>query len=183
MVVPAMVITLLWRWILGGEFGALNMFLNQIGLEQLARPWLGMQETALTSMLFIGFPWIAGLPFLLYLAGLQAIPKDLYEVADIEGMNAFQRLWYLDIPLIASQRKLVITFMTIQAFQFFDQPFILTNGGPGTSTLTPALFLYQTAFDRNQFGYSASIGVVLFLFVITLTVINQRFMKDSERMD
>ena len=183
MVVPAMVITLLWRWILGGEFGALNMLLNQVGLGELARPWLGMQETALTSMLFIGFPWVAGLPFLLYLAGLQSIPKDLYEVADIEGMNKWQKLWYLDIPLVASQRKLVITFMTIQAFQFFDQPFILTNGGPGTSTLTPALFLYQTAFDRNQFGYSASIGVVLFLFVIMLTIFNQRVMKDSERMD
>ena len=183
MVVPAMVITLLWRWILGGEFGALNMPLHEIGMGELARPWLGMPQTALTAMLFIGFPWIAGLPFLLYLAGLQNIPTELYEVADIEGMNPLQKLWYLDIPLIASQRKLVITFMTIQAFQFFEQPFILTRGGPGTSTLTPALFLYQQAFERNMFGYSASVGVVLFLFVIMLTFINQRVMKDSERMD
>ena len=183
MVVPAMVITLLWRWILGGEFGALNMFLNQIGLDHLARPWLGTPQTALTSMLFIGFPWIAGLPFLLYLAGLQAIPKDLYEAAALEGLGPLKRIWYLDIPLIASQRKLVVTLMTIQAFQFFDQPFILTSGGPGMTTLTPALFLYQTAFERNQFGYAASIGVVLFLFVIILTFFNQRFLKDSERLD
>ena len=183
MVVPGMVIILLWRWILGGEFGALNMFLNEIGLSHLARPWLGMPQTALTSMLFIGFPWVAGLPFLLYLAGLQAIPTELYEVADIEGMNPLQKLWYLDIPLVSSQRKLVIIFMTIQAFQFFEQPFILTRGGPGTTTLTPALFLYQQAFERNMFGYSASIGVILFLFVIILTFVNQRFMKDSERMD
>ena len=183
MVVPAMVITLLWRWILGGDFGAFNMLLNQIGLGNLARPWLGLPQTSLTAILFIGFPWVSGLPFLLYLAGLQSIPTELYEVAGIEGATPWQRLWYLDIPLISSQRKLVITFMTIQAFQFFDRPFVLTGGGPGTATLTPALFLYQRAFDRNQFGYASSVGVVLFLFVIGLTFFNQRFMKDSERAD
>ena len=183
MVVPAMVITLLWRWILAGDFGAFNILLNQIGLGNLARPWLGLPSTSLTAMLFIGFPWVSGLPFLLYLAGLQSIPTELYEVADIEGVSPLQRLIYLDIPLISSQRKLVITFMTIQAFQFFDRPFVLTSGGPGTSSLTPALFLFQRAFDRNQFGYASSVGVVLFLFVISLTFFNQRFMKDSERAD
>lgn len=182
MVVPSMVVILLWKWILAGDYGVLNMLLEAVGLDHLVTPWLATSRTALGSIIAINFPWIAGLPFLLYLAGRQNISEDLYEAAEIEGAGRLKKIIYIDIPLLASQRKLVITYMLIQAFQMFDQPYVLTSGGPGTSTLTPALYIYQRAFNYNQFGYSAAVGVVLFLFVMLVTVINQKFMKDSDNM-
>lgn len=182
MVVPSMVVILLWKWILAGDYGVLNMLLRAVGMDALVTPWLAKSSTALWSIIAINFPWIAGLPFLLYLTGLQNISEDLYEAAELEGAGRFQRIFYIDIPLLASQRKLVVTYMLIQAFQMFDQPFVLTSGGPGTSTLTPALYIYQRAFNYNQFGYSAAVGVVLFIAVVIITVLNQKFMKESDNM-
>lgn len=182
MVVPSMVTILLWKWILAGDYGVLNMFLKAVGLNNLVTPWLAKASTALKAIIAIQFPWIAGLPFLLYLTGRQSISEDLYEEADLEGASFFQRLVFIDIPLLSSQRKLVVTYMLIQAFQMFDQPFVLTNGGPGTSTLTPALYIYQRAFNYNQFGYSSAVGVVLFLVVVIVTVINQKLLKESDNM-
>jgi raffinose/stachyose/melibiose transport system permease protein len=182
MVVPSMVVILLWKWILAGDYGVLNMLLRAVGMDALVTPWLAKSSTALWAIIAINFPWIAGLPFLLYLTGLQNISEDLYEAAELEGAGRFQRIFYIDIPLLASQRKLVVTYMLIQAFQMFDQPFVLTSGGPGTSTLTPALYIYQRAFNYNQFGYSAAVGVVLFIAVVIITVLNQKFMKESDNM-
>ncbi len=182
MVVPGMVVTLLWKWILAGDYGVLNMLLRAIGLESLTKPWLATSSTALWAILAINFPWIAGLPFLLYLAGKQSISGDLYEAAELEGAGTLQKIRYIDLPLLSSQRKLVVTYMLIQAFQMFDQPFVLTSGGPGMSTLTPALHIYQRAFNYNQFGYSAAIGVVLFLVVVCVTIVNQKLLRESENM-
>lgn len=182
MVVPSMVVILLWKWILAGDYGVLNMLLKAVGMEGMTTPWLATSSTALWSIIAINFPWIAGLPFLLYLTGKQNISEDLYEAADLEGAGMLQKVRYIDIPLLASQRKLVTTYMLIQAFQMFDQPFVLTGGGPGTSTLTPALYIYQRAFNYNQFGYSSAVGVILFLIVVAVTFFNQRFMKESDNM-
>lgn len=183
MVVPSMVVILLWKWILAGDYGVLNMLLRAIGMDSLVKPWLADPSTALGAVIAINFPWIAGLPFLLYLAGRQGISEDLYEAAGLEGAGTWQKILYIDIPMLSSQRKLVITYMLIQAFQMFEQPFVLTNGGPGFSTLTPALYIYQRAFNYNQFGYSAACGVVLFFIVVGVTLVNQRFMKESDRID
>lgn len=183
MVIPTMVITLLWKWIFAGDTGVLNLLLKSLGLIRWVTPWLGNPKTALGAILFIGFPWISGLPFLLYLGGLQSIPQDLYEAADIEGLSWPGRIRYINIPLLSSQRKLVITYMLIQGFQMFEQPYVMTNGGPGTSTLTPALYLYQKAFDSNQFGYSSAVGVILFLLVALLSFANQKLGRESESID
>lgn len=179
MVVPGMVVTLLWRWILAGDSGIVNMILEKIGLGSLATPWLATSATSLWAILAIGFPWISGLPFLLYLAGRQAISNDLYECASLEGASTWQKIRHIDIPLLSGQRKLIITYMLIQAFQLFDRPMVLTNGGPGTSSMTPALYLYQRAFNNNEFGYSATIGVVLFITVLVVTVFNQKVVKEE----
>lgn len=183
MVVPSMVVILLWKWILAGDYGVLNMLLKAVGLEKLVTPWLATSSTSLGAIIAINFPWIAGLPFLLYLAGRQSISEDLYEAASLEGAGILQKIFYIDIPMLSSQRKLVITYMLIQAFQMFDQPFVLTSGGPGTSTLTPALYIYQRAFNYNQFGYSSASGVILFCIVVGVTLINQKLMKESDSMD
>jgi len=183
MVVPTMVTILMWRWIYSGSMGILNQLLALVSLESLQRNWLADIQTALPSMIFVGFPWIAGLPFLLYLAGLINIPKEITESAQIDGVKPLTRLRYIDIPMIASQIKLVVIFIMIQAFQSFELAFILTGGGPGYRTTVPTMVIYDMAFNHNRFGYASAIGVVLFLTVLILTLINHRFIKSAEISD
>jgi len=183
MVVPGMVTILMWRWIYSGNMGVLNQFLSQIGLGGLRHNWLAETTTALPSLIFVGFPWIAGLPFLLYLAGLMNIPSEILESAQLDGVTSAVRLWRIDIPMLFSQIKLVVVYVLIQAFQSFEISYALTGGGPGYTTNVPTLVIYDQAFNHSRFGYSSAIGVVLFVLVLVLTLINQRYIKDSEKID
>ncbi|GBG08394.1 hypothetical protein PAT3040_02975 [Paenibacillus agaridevorans] len=183
LVVPMMVLVLLWRWLYAGDFGLINQFLDLIGLGSLKHSWLGDPSTALWAIIFVGFPWVAGLPFLLYLSGLQGISEDLFEVSQIEGVGPFRRFWSIELPLMASQIKLVLMLTLIQAFQVFEAPYVLTNGGPGITTITPALHIYDQAFNYSRFGYASSIGVAMFAILIILTVVIQKFVKNSEKIE
>jgi len=183
MVVPGMVVILLWRWIYQGDDGILNTFLSTIGLQSLTHSWLAEPGTALASLIMVGFPWIAGLPFLLYLAGLMSIPTELFEVAKIDGVQGFKRFVSIELPMIASQFKLVFIYVLINSFQVFELPYALTSGGPGYATMFPALALYDQAFNYSRFGYASSIGVVLFALVLVITLINQTFLKGTESSD
>lgn len=188
MVVPGVVTILLWKWILAGDYGILNQLLNLIGLPNLTAPWLGQSSTALGSIIAIGFPWLGiamlgGMQFLIYFSTLQGIPKDLFEVAEIDGVNIFQRFIFIDIPLLASQFKLMITLAIINALQIFDAVYILNRGGPGTSTMTPAVYIYEQGFNYGRMGYSSAIGVVLFIIIMAFTVVNQKLIKNTEAMD
>lgn len=183
LVVPMMVLVLLWRWMYAGDSGVVNQLLEMAGLGMLKHSWLGDPSTALWAILFVGFPWVAGLPFLLYLSGLQGISEDLFEVSEIEGVGPIRRFFSIELPLMASQIKLVVMYTLIQAFQVFEAPYILTNGGPGNTTITPALHIYDQAFNYSRFGYASSIGVAMFLVLIVLTVVIQKVMKNSEKID
>lgn len=188
MVVPGVVIILLWKWILAGDTGVLNNVLNSIGLESLARPWLGDSKTALGAIIAIGFPWLGsaalgGLQFLLYYGALQNISKDLFEAAEIDGATIMQRFTKIDLPMLASQMKLTVTLAIINAVQVFDTVYILTKGGPGTATITPSVVLYEQGFTYRKMGYASAIGVIMFAIIMVLTVINQKMMKNTESMD
>lgn len=188
MVVPTMVTILLWRWIFASDYGLLNKLLETIGLEQLQTAWLGSSSTALMSTLFVGFPWIGiamlgGMQFLIYFGGLQGIPRDLFEVSNIDGINVFQRFLFIDLPLISSQMKLMVSLAIISSLQIFDQIFILTNGGPGNATMVPAVYIYQQAFNFSRMGYASSAGVILFVIILLLTYFNQKMLKDTEKID
>jgi ABC-type sugar transport systems, permease components len=183
LVVPMMVLVLLWRWMYSGDFGLVNQLLEAIGLAGWKHSWLGDPSTALWAIVFVGFPWVAGLPFLLYLAGLQSISSDLYEVADLEGAGPIRRLLSIELPLLASQIRLVLMYAVLQAFQLFEAPYILTNGGPGISTITPALHIYDQAFNYGRFGYASSIGVLLFAVLLALTLVIQRSVKNTDKID
>lgn len=188
MVVPGVVVILLWRWILGGDTGVLNTVLKSVGLFGLSHAWLGDANTALGSILAIGFPWIGmatlgGMQFLIYFGALQSIPKDLYEAANLDGVNTWNRFWKIDVPMLASQLKLMVTLVVISSLQIFDSIFILTKGGPGTSTMVPAVYMYEQGFTYQRMGYCSALGIVLFVLILILTVCNNKFIKNSETMD
>lgn len=183
LVIPSIVIYLTWQWIFAGDYGVLNQLLERLGLESWTHAWLGESKTAIWSVIFVNFPWIGGITFLIYLAGLMGISGELFEVAKLDGMNVWQRFRHLELPLVRSQLKLVMVLTIIQQIQSFENVLVLTNGGPGQSTMTPALYLYLQGFSYSKMGYASAIGLMLFLFLLLLTWANNRFVKNTETID
>lgn len=188
MVVPSVVVILLWQWLLGGDTGVINLLLKQVGLENLTNPWLGDARTALGAILAIGFPWLGtvalgGMPFLIYFGALQSISGDLYEAARMDGVTLVQRIFKIDLPMIASQIKLMVTLVMINSLQIFEAIFITTKGGPGTSTMVPAVYMYEQGFSYRRMGYCSALGIVLFIIILLLTLFNNKFLKSSETLD
>mgnify|MGYP001287883204 CR=1 FL=1 len=182
MVVPHIIVYMLWRWIYMND-GMLDRLLQALGLESWIRAWLGESGTALWSIVFVNFPWVSGIYFLIYLAGLIAISQELFEVGKLEGISGWQRLWHIELPLIRGQIRLVLILAFVNQFQSFENVLVLTNGGPGFSTLTPALYLYKKGFEYNEFGYASAIGVVIFAILMVFTLVTQRFVKPAEKSD
>lgn len=188
MVVPGLVVILLWKWILAGDDGILNIILNAVGLSSLAQPWLSQSSTALGAIIAIGFPWlgmsmIGGMQFLIYFATLQGIPREIFESATIDGANVFHRFWRMDLPLLSGQMRLMITLAIINGLQLFDSVKVLTDGGPGISTMLPTVYIYQQAFQYKKMGYSSAMGIVLFAIIMVLTVINNTVIKSKEEVE
>ncbi|MGQ9631198.1 MAG: carbohydrate ABC transporter permease [bacterium] len=179
MVVPAMVVLLIWKFVYDPYLGVLNQFLKTVGLRALTRPWLGDYNLALYSILFVGFPWVSGFALLIYLAGLQNIPESILDSARIDGASAFTRFWRIDLPLIVAQIKLILILTIINGLQGYVGIMILTNGGPGDATMVPGLHLYNNGFNYNRMGYACAIGTALFVLIFTLTYINSRYIKSS----
>lgn len=179
LVVPSLVVLLIWRFIYSPNLGLLNQILKIVHLESWVRPWLGDFTLALYAIMFIGFPWVAGIGTLIYLAGFQGIPAELLDSAAIDGASTRQRFFFIEIPLVMSQIKLVLILTIIGSIQSFTTILVMTNGGPGTKTMVPGLFLYRNAMQYNKMGYACAIGTVLFLITLVLTYLNTRYLKSS----
>jgi raffinose/stachyose/melibiose transport system permease protein len=179
MVVPGMVVFMIWRFIYNPTSGLLNQLLTSIGLSQLTRPWLGDFDLALYAVIFVGFPWVAGTSTLIYLAGLQAIPIEILDAVSIDGASTWTRFWKIELPLIAAQIKLIVILTLIGVIQGFVNIMVMTNGGPGETTMVPGLYLYRNAMYYNKMGYACAIGTFLFLIILILTYINFKYLKSS----
>ncbi|MCI6454982.1 MULTISPECIES: carbohydrate ABC transporter permease [Hungatella] len=179
MVVPGVVMILLWRWIYDYN-GLLNGFLSALGLENFMHSWLGEQATALGALVFYQFPWVAGIQFLIFLAGLQGIDTSIYEATKIDGIGPVSRIFYIDIPLLTGQFRYLIITTIISTFQTFEHVLIMTNGGPGDSTIVPALHMYNETFSYYNMGYACAMGTVLFLITLGITAFNMKYIKGAE---
>jgi raffinose/stachyose/melibiose transport system permease protein len=179
LVVPTMVVLGIWKSIYAPHIGLLNALLKVAGLGHIARPWLGDFKLALYAIMFIGFPWVAGMSTLIYLAGFQAIPSELLDAASIDGAGTWKRFWQVEIPLVMSQIKLIVILTVIGAMQNFSTIMVMTNGGPGTVTMVPGLWLYRNAMYYNKMGYACAIGTALFAITLTLTYLNMRYLRSS----
>lgn len=181
-VVPATVIVFTWRWFYGGD-GGLNTILRALNLGGVAHLWLGEHATALWAIIFAGFPWVAGLNFLLYLAALQSIPEELLDAARVDGAGTFRRFFQIELPLIRNQMFVLVMLTFIFYLRSFDAPLIMTNGGPGTAgTLVPGLQMYRAVRDDLDLGYGSAIGTVLFVVTLGLMLINQ-FLSNRQKKD
>jgi raffinose/stachyose/melibiose transport system permease protein len=179
MVVPWVVLILVWLFIYDPQAGILNTLLNAVGLEDWTQLWLGDIRLALWCIAFFGFPWVSGLNLLIYLAGLDAIPHELFDAAAIDGASRFRRILHVDIPMVMGQVKLIFILTLITQLQNFQDILIFTNGGPGQATYVPGLVLYHSAFQYSKMGYASAIGVVIFLVILVLTAINMRYIRSE----
>jgi len=166
-VLSGVAVALLWRWVFENQFGLANTLLSYF---QLKGPnWLGDGSWALASLILMNV-WSVGGGMIIYLAGLQAIPGDLYEAAEVDGASWWQRLWSITLPLVTPALFFQLVIGVIQALQVFTQPYIMTGGGPYNSTLFFVLYLYQNAFQYFDMGYASTLAWLLFFYILVLTL-------------
>lgn len=166
-VISGVAVAVLWTWILNPEFGLLNILLRALGIP--GPNWLGDVRTALPALVLISL-WGIGGNMVIYLAGLQGIPTELYEASEIDGAGPLARLWRITLPLLTPVIFFNLVMGLIGVFQFFTEPFIMTDGGPEQSTLTYLLHLYRNAFSYLKMGYASALAWVLFVIVLLLTL-------------
>ena len=169
MAFPGVVTALLWGFLYDPNNGVINRTLKSIGLESWAHNWTGEPSTALLSLLFVGFPFIAGLPFLIFYSSLQNIPTEVLEAAQLDGVGRFQRFWRIDLPLMASQVRILFFLAVVGTLQYGFVAYVLTNGGPDNATKVPILRMIDVAFQGGDWGYSAALSTTLFLITIIIS--------------
>ncbi len=174
-VLPPLVLIEVWAYLLQPSSGLIDRVFGAVGLPQPS--WLGDPHLALVSILLIGFPWISNLGFLIFLGGLQNLPKDVLDAGRLDGLSAFRRVFAIDIPLLMPQFRIVVILSGIYAVQNFVPILLLTNGGPGTATLVPGLDMFQSAFQNDQYGYGMAIGTLLFVVMLIFTLMAMRLLR------
>lgn len=167
-IAPLVATSVLWTWIFNSEFGLLNSLLRQLGLPRIL--WLQDPDWAMPTLILLSV-WGFGSTMVIYLAGLQGVPRSLYEAAAIDGARAWQRLINITLPMMSP----VILFNTllgvIFALQTFTQGLVVTDGGPNNATLFYALNLYRQAFVNFRMGYAAALAWVLFAIIIVVSLV------------
>ncbi len=163
-------VTILWGWIYNNDLGLLNYLLSVVGIK--GPNWLGDPNIAMISIVILSL-WTIGNNIIIMLAGIQDIPNSYYESAWIDGASKLRTIFSITIPLSTPTIYFNLIVTTIAAFQIFDQPYVLTNGGPINSTYTVAMHMFQNAFKYGKMGYSSMIAWGLFIIIMTLTIIIQ----------
>ncbi len=179
-VLSLIVVGLIWRFIFNYEYGILNYWLRLIGLENITRPWLADPNTALIAVAIVQSWQGLGNAFLLFLAGLQVIPVELYEAAQVDGANAWKRFLHVTIPSLIPVATLVFILTLLGTMQTFPLVIAMTNGGPGFHTEVPVTRIYKMAFESYHFGYATAQAVILGIMLLILSLGQ---LKLSKRLD
>lgn len=196
MIVPSLVTLFIWKFFLDPNIGALNRVLDLSGGKDLlvmldgvfhwdvfhaGAPigWLSQPELVIPSLVIWGFPWIGTVGVLIYLAGLQSIGQDVYEAAEIDGIGAVGKFIYIELPLILTQVRLNLVLLVVGTLQGYGLQLLLLGeaGGPGGRGMVPGLWMFNRAFIAGEFGYACAIGMILFLFILVLTWLNNRYVR------
>lgn len=166
--IPGIVIGAIWKLLYNTDFGLINQAFALIGLGPF--DWLKSADTALMSVIIVDIWHWTPFCFLLFLAGLESMPQDVYEAAEIDGANWWQELWYVTLPMMLPTIVVTLAFRIIVAFKVFDEVYLLTSGGPGTSTEVVSFTIYQRFFTEDRVGHGAAMSVVV-IFLVSLLLI------------
>lgn len=167
-VVSGVAVALLWMWIFNPEFGILNTLLALVNIQGPA--WLFDEHWSLPAIALMSL-WGVGGSMLIYLAGLQGIPSELYEAAEIDGASRWRRFWFITLPLLSTVILFNLVMGLIASFQEFTPAYVMTSGGPNFSTLFYNYYLYENAFEYLYMGYASAMAWVLLVIVLILTLL------------
>ncbi|MER7276506.1 sugar ABC transporter permease [Dactylosporangium sp. NPDC000244] len=174
-VVSASAVALIWRFLLNKDLGLVNYLLGLAGVDRI--DWLGSSAFAPVSVIVVNSWKTIGFSILVYIAGLQAIPDALKEAAIVDGANAWTRFWRITFPMLSPTIFFLVVINTINSFQIFAEPRVLTQGGPGDASRTIVEYLYDRAFGDFDLGYASAIGITFMLVLIVLTAIQFRLSR------
>ena len=178
---PPIVTVFLWQWIYNPNSGLLNALLALAHIP--GGLWLESVTTALPSLVVVATWSAAGSTILIYLAALQGVSASLYEAAEIDGSNLWQRLWHITLPSIRPIMLLLLILQLVSTMQVFVEPFTITDGGPQNATITILLLIYNTAFQQGDFGGASALGAILFVVLAVFALIYMRITRDSMQGD
>ena len=179
-VISGAVVAILWSNLYATDVGLINHLLVKIGISPV--PWLTDPRTAMPAIAVMVTWKNVGFYVIIYLAGLQYIPRSCQEAIEIEGATAWQRFRYLTLPSLLPQTVLVVTLSTINGFQLFIEPYVMTGGGPLRRTYSVVLYLYNNAFAYQKMGYAATIGVALALIIGVVVLVQRRVIGKAEAL-
>jgi len=179
-VISGVVVTIMWQQLLGYESGIINRLLVGAGLGKVG--WLIDPDISMISIALMATWKNVGLYVILFLVGLQTVPKQYYEAADLEGASHWQKFTKITIPMINPTIFMVMVLSTLGGFSLFIEPYIMTGGGPMNSTLSAVLYIYKEAFEYYHMGYSATLGLFFALMIVLVIIIQKRFIE-KERHD
>jgi len=179
-VISMVVAGIAWKW-LYAENGLLNQLLKQLNISSVGIPWLTSPNWALFSVMAVTVWKGLGYYMVIYLAGLQSIPADLYEAAAMDGSDGIRQHWDITVPLMKPYLVLVAVIAAISATKVFEEIYIMTQGGPSNSSKTIVYYLYEQAFHNLEISYACTIGLVLFLVIFGLSILNLKLSKLQNR--
>ncbi|MEW9108976.1 MAG: sugar ABC transporter permease [Cytobacillus gottheilii] len=165
------VIALLFGFIYNPQIGILNSFLELIGLENLAKPWLGNSTTSIYAVIAMSQWQSIGFITMLFIVAIQKIPKELYEAADIDGAGKIRKFFSITVPQVKETMFVNLLITVTGSMLVFNEPYILTNGGPGFSSMTLAVHMYQEGFVKDNMGYASAIATLIFILTAVFAVI------------
>jgi multiple sugar transport system permease protein len=168
-VLPVSVAVLLFNWLFQPGFGLINGTLAQLGLAEVN--WLGEEGTAMFSVVILTVWWTLGFNFVLYIAALQDIPKELYEAAAMDGATVWQQTRAITIPMLVPTTILVVVLQVIASLKVFDQIYLLLQGGPNYSTRPAVQYIFESAFTQYRVGYASAASMVFFLAIILVSLL------------
>lgn len=172
---PPVVVALLWLWMLDPTLGIVNQFLALFGIPR--QPFLGSPTQAMPSIAMINIWAYTGYTALLIFAGLQTIPKSVYEAAALDGATEMRMFWSITVPLLRPVLVFVLVTSIIGSFQIFDTIAMTTKGGPVDATRVITWYIYEMAFNRFQMGYATTISIALFAILLVVTVLQMRILR------
>jgi multiple sugar transport system permease protein len=181
-VVPSVVAALDWRWIYAPDYGILNYILLTLGVISDPLQWLADRHLAMLAVVIVGV-W-KSTPFMavVLLAGLQSIPKELYDAAEVDGSNMLQRFWYITMPNLSYLSTIVTMLAIIWTFNDFDIVYVMTKGGPSNATHLLSTYAYLSAFTYSDLGYAATISVIMLLILLVFAIIYSQMLKKGNEL-
>lgn len=173
-------VAVVWNMLLSPDLGPVNQFLRAVGVDH-PPGWTTSTTWAMPAVIMASVWRDLGYYMILYLAGLQTIPAELYEAAQVDGASGWQRFWNITVPSLRPTTFFVLIMLTISSFKVFDLVQVMTEGGPGRSTLVLSQVIFREGITQGRFGYSSAVSMVLFVIVLTVTLVQFRLQRRSER--